>query len=102
MRGAQFLNGTTQFDDLLRQFRHRASKIGQIAISQNQALIMFGDELSDTPILLGIHRPIGEILRGMTPAEVFLLLKAARTVEFDAEEVLYNVDVDVSMAAQGP
>jgi CRP-like cAMP-binding protein len=31
-----------------------------------------------------------EILRGMTPGEVFLLLKAARTVEFDAEEVILH------------
>ncbi len=31
-----------------------------------------------------------DILRGMTPAEVFILLKAARTVEFDAEEVILH------------
>ncbi len=31
-----------------------------------------------------------DILRGMTPAEVFILLKGARTVEFDAEEVILN------------
>jgi len=29
-----------------------------------------------------------EIFRGLSPSEVFLLLKAARTVEFDAEEVI--------------
>jgi hypothetical protein len=29
-----------------------------------------------------------EIFRGLKPSEVFLLLKAARTVEFDAEEVI--------------
>jgi CRP-like cAMP-binding protein len=29
-----------------------------------------------------------EVFRGLTPAEVFLLLKAARTLEFDAEEVI--------------
>ena len=29
-----------------------------------------------------------EIFRGLTPSEVFLLLKAARTIEFDAEEVI--------------
>jgi hypothetical protein len=31
-----------------------------------------------------------EIFRGMTPAEVFVLLKAARTVEFDAEETILH------------
>jgi len=29
-----------------------------------------------------------EIFRGLSPSEVFLLLKAARTIEFDAEEVI--------------
>jgi CRP/FNR family transcriptional regulator, cyclic AMP receptor protein len=29
-----------------------------------------------------------EIFRGLTPSEVFLLLKAARTIEFDTEEVI--------------
>jgi CRP/FNR family transcriptional regulator, cyclic AMP receptor protein len=31
-----------------------------------------------------------EIFRGMTPGEVFLLLQAARTIEFDAEEVILH------------
>jgi len=31
-----------------------------------------------------------EIFRGLTPSEVFLLLKAARTVEFDAEQTILH------------
>lgn len=31
-----------------------------------------------------------EIFRGMTPAEIYLLLKIARTVEFDAEDVILH------------
>jgi CRP/FNR family transcriptional regulator, cyclic AMP receptor protein len=31
-----------------------------------------------------------ELFRGMTPGEVFLLLKAARTVEFDAEQTILH------------